>query len=140
PQVVRALDDVPSPPVGGLPLGAVGGAAGGHGQQLRRPRVVGVEDGVPGALDEEGLVGEVLLHRPVEVEVLPGEVRPDGDVEVDAAYAVQGQRVAGGLDDGVRRGVVDHLAQDLLDLRRLGGGEVGGRLTQHAVGQLVADR
>ena len=50
--------------------------------------------GVDGAVEEQALGGEVLLHGLVIVEMIAGEVGEDGDVEVDAGGAALVEGVA----------------------------------------------
>ena len=62
-------------------------------------RVVRVDDGdarrrIDGAVEEQALGGEVVLHGLVIVEMVAGEVGEDGDVEVDAGHAALVEGVA----------------------------------------------
>ena len=50
---------------------------------------MGIDDcdargGIDGAVEQEALGGEVLLHGDVVVEMIAGEIGEDGDVEGDA--------------------------------------------------------
>ena len=64
-----------------------------------RALIVRIDDGdarsgIHGAVEEQALGGEILLHRLVIVEVVAGEVGEDGHVEVDAGSAALVERVA----------------------------------------------
>jgi hypothetical protein len=71
--------------------------------------------------DEESALGqEVLLHRPVEVEVVLGEVGEDERVEPDAVEAVQHRRVRRRLERDAAVAGVEHLPERPLQVDRLG--------------------
>ena len=121
---------------GGLESVADGGLRG-QAEQEAGGGVVGIGDGGAGGAagglveggEEPALGLAVGLEALVEVEMVAGQVREDGDVEGDLVEAVEGEAVAGGFDDGVLAARLDHLAEEALDLGRLGGG--------HAVGVAV---
>ena len=82
----------------------------------RRPASIQV------GLGEEPALGVVvLLERPVEVEVVLAQVREDEDGEADPEQALQRGAVGGGLHGGASVPGVEHLAQEALDVDRLGG-------------------
>ena len=82
----------------------------------RRPASIQV------GLGEEPALGVVvLLERPVEVEVILAQVREDEDGEADPEQALQRGAVGGGLHGGASVSGVEHLAQEALDVDRLGG-------------------
>ena len=58
--------------------------------------------------------------------MVTGEVGENSDIEGDLVEAVEGEAVAGGLDDGVLAVGLDHLAEQALHLGRLGGGHAVG--------------
>ena len=82
----------------------------------RRPASIQVRLG-----EEPALGVEVLLERPVEVEVVLAQVREDEDREADPEQALQCGAVGGGLHGGASVPGVEHLAQEALDVDRLGG-------------------
>ena len=90
-------------------------AAAGTGCGLRTSRVA------PQAVEQRQLGVAVRLPRPVELEVLVGEVGQDRDVVGDARHAVEGEAVRGRLDDRDVVAGVDHRAERRLQLRRLRG-------------------
>ena len=75
-------------------------------------------------LEEAGFGLLVSRQRPVEIEVLVGDVRHGGHVEVAAGHAVLGQPVGGDLQHGVGDPGLDHAGQVLLDVGWVGGGGV----------------
>ncbi len=85
-------------------------------------------------LEQAALRVAVRLERPVEVEVLVGQVGEDRGVVVDAADPVRREPVAAGLDDDRLLARIDHLAEDPLQLQRARRG-VG----LHVRPQLAAD-
>ena len=62
----------------------------------------------------------VLLHRPVQVEVILREVREDEHVEAHAIESPQGGPVGRGLDGHARVARIEHLAEETLKIDRLG--------------------
>ena len=76
----------------------------------------------------------------MEVEVLGGEVRPHGGVEVDRVNPLQSEGVGGGLQHRRPRPGIDHFPQDRLHLRGFRGGEVVGELPQYSIREFVTDR
>ena len=66
---------------------------------------------------------EVVLHRRVEVEVVPRQVGEAADREVDAVDAPEAQRVAGHLHHHGVDALFDHQRQQGLQIGRLGGGQ-----------------
>ena len=82
----------------------------------RRPASIQV------GLGEEPALGVVVvLERPVEVEVVLAQVREDEDREADPEQALQRGAVGGRLHGGASVARVEHLAQETLDVDRLGG-------------------
>ena len=70
-----------------------------RGGELLGAFVVRVDDGdarggIDGAVEEQALGGEILLHGLVVVEMVAGEVGEDGDVEVDSGCAALVERMA----------------------------------------------
>ena len=82
--------------VGGVSVMHGNGGDAGALQEPLSPRIVRVDDAAQRvARREEHCLGlEVLLHRPVVVEVVVAEVGEDRDVEVDALDPCLDQRVA----------------------------------------------
>ncbi len=108
------------------------GVAGGADEQPRR-RVVEVDDRRGGhcpwlldaatlaqAVEERQLGVAIRLPRPVELEMLVGDVREDRDVVDDADHAIERKRVGGRLDDRRLIAGIDHRPQRGLQLGRLG--------------------
>ncbi len=71
-------------------------------------------------LEEHPLRREVGVHVAVVVEVVAGEVREDGDPELEAVDALEGERVRGHLEHGAPAPGVHHLPEEGLEVRRLG--------------------
>ncbi len=89
---------------------------------------------VLGAVEEEFLGGEILLHGLVIVEVVAGEVGEDGDVEWAVRHAALVESVAGDLRDELGCAAGDAFGHELEKISGLGGGVDGGtRLTGHVV-------
>ena len=82
--------------------------------------------------EEPPLGGEVLVHRPVQVEMILAEVREDERVEADAVEPSERRTVRARLDRGAAVAHVEHLAEQPLQVDRLGRGERGRtRLATH---------
>ena len=62
---------------------------------------------------------EVLLHRPVQVEVVLAQVREDEHVEANAVETPQRRAVRARLDRGAAVARVEHLAEEPLQVDRL---------------------
>jgi hypothetical protein len=110
------------PPRGqGRPPGSVG--------RLARPRRgAGSPAGADGqALEERALRRPVRVERPVELQVLVGQVREDGHVVGDLADPLEREPVRGGLDDGRIVAGGAHRGQGALQLGCLRGRHVGRR-------------
>ena len=119
-------------PVGVSRPGAVGPGRGqgrdrdfGGGRELAAPVVVDGHDGGAGAFRREqpGLGLEVLLHGPVQVQVVLGEVREAGDVEHHAVDAVEGHGVRGNLHGGGIEPAFAHERQQGVHIRGFGRGQ-----------------
>ena len=76
--------------------------------------------------EEAALRLVVLLHRPVQVEVVLGEVGEHERVEAHAVEPVEDGAVGRRLDRDARVAGVDHLAEEPLEVDRLGRGVRGG--------------
>ena len=61
----------------------------------------------------------VVLHRPVQVEVILREVREDEGVEAHPVEAMQRRAVRRGLDGDAPVARVEHLAEEPLEVDRL---------------------
>ena len=68
-------------------------------EQALTPWVVGVDHPLHGVVggEQQALRREVLLHRPVVVEVVVAQIGEGGHVEMDALHAGLGQGMAGDL-------------------------------------------
>ena len=73
-----------------------------------------------GAGEQPALRLEVVLHRPVQVEVVLREVREDEGVEADAVEPLQRRAVRRRLDGDAPVAGVEHLAEEPLQVDRLG--------------------
>ena len=93
---------------------------------IGRIHVVGVDDSLVTALEQDALGGAVLVHGLVEVQMVLGQVGEGSHVEVDAADAVQHQGVGGDLHDHMGAACVTHTGEQGLQLEALGGGALGG--------------
>ena len=91
-------------------------------EQQATVRVVDVHHRTSGeAGGEQARLGlEVALHRPVEVEVVAGEVREHGDREAGAVDAVQRERVRRHLHRHRVSSLVAPARELLLEVGRLG--------------------
>ena len=76
--------------------------------------------------EEAALRLVVVLHRPVQVEVILREVREDERVEADAVEPVEHRAVGRGLDRDAPVAGVEHLAEEALEVDRLGRRVRGG--------------
>ena len=102
------------------------GLARGAGQFFRAG-IVGVDDGNPrrgidGAIEEQTLGREILLHRAVIVEVIAGEVGKHGHIEIDACGAALVEAVAGNFRDQFGCSVRDAFGHKFKEIARLGRG------------------
>ena len=70
--------------------------------------------------EEPPLRVEVLLHRPVQVEMILAQVREHERVEADAVEPAQRRAVRARLDRGAPIARVEHLAEEPLQVDRLG--------------------
>ena len=71
---------------------------------------------IHGAVEEQTLGGEVLLHRPVVVEMIAREIGEDGDVEGDAGGAALVEAVARDFGDefgGSAAGAFGHQFEEI---------------------------
>ncbi len=85
-----------------------------------------------GTCEQSPLRLEVLLHRPVQVEVVLAQVREDERVEAHAVEAPQRRPVRARLERGAAVAGVEHLAEEPLQVDRLGRRERRrSRLTPH---------
>ena len=85
------------------------------------------------ACEEPPLRLEVLLHRPVQVEVVLAQVREDERVEAHTVEAPQRRSVRARLDCGAAVSGVEHLPEEPLQVDRLGRRERRrSRLAAHA--------
>ena len=73
-----------------------------------------------GAREQAALRLVVVLHRPVQVEVILREVREDERVEAHPVEPVQRRAVGRGLDGDASIARVEHLAEQALQVDRLG--------------------
>ena len=78
--------------------------------------------------EEPSLGLEVLLHRPVEIEVILAQVREDERVEADPVEPSERRAVRRRLDRGAAVSRVDHLAKETMQVDRLRRGERRGAL------------
>ena len=113
----------------------------GHLPELVAPRVVEVEHRVAVlaqvGVEEQALGREVGVHVAVEIEVVAGEVGEDRDLEAAPEDALQAQGVRGHLEHAVGAARVDHLLEEMLEIRGFGSGADG---FLHAVGDPVLHR
>ncbi len=83
-----------------------------HFPQSLARRVIHVDDRGPALLPEHreqlSLRREVLLHGPVEVQVILGEVGEDGDVKSAPRNPMEGQRVRRDFHDGCICSLLTH--------------------------------
>ena len=70
--------------------------------------------------EEAALGGVVVLHRPVEVEMVLGQVREHERVEADAVESAQRRRMRRGFERDAAVAGVEHLAERALEVDRLG--------------------
>ena len=118
-----------------FPSGAVGraGKVRNGFEEAFAVRVVQIDDGalVPFFAEgevagKEGLFGlEVILHAGVEVEMITGKVRPDGQVEVTTVNPVEGEGVRRDLHDHGLDLFGNHFTQGPLENQGVGGGRLG---------------
>ncbi len=112
-------------------------------EQPSTPRIVSVDDAAQRAprVEQGRLCLEVVLHRPVVVEVVMAQVGEDRDVEVDALHPRLDQRVARDLHRNRVAHTVGHLpvtdaGQDPLHLGGLRRG-ADARQRPHHVGRMA---
>ena len=121
-QCVLEVEASLEPEVGGEPVDVLveHGCARKLGRESPSPFVADVHDGALGLREQPPLRVEVVLHRPVEVEVLVREVREHEHGEARSVEAALGRRVRRRLHR--TRGVadVDHLSEQTLQVDRLG--------------------
>jgi hypothetical protein len=108
----------------------VEGQVGDHGQSRW---IVGIDHRRPLGLapgheesEEMSLGVTVGVHGHVKIEMILGQVREDGYVEVDALYPRQRQRVRGHFHGHGSDALVHHAPKQPLRLERLRGGLAGG--------------
>jgi hypothetical protein len=102
---------------------AVGQRVGPLLRELASPRVADVDRRGRSSLDEEpALRLEVRLHRPVQVEVVLGQVRERERGEADPVEAPELGAVRRRLHRGAAVARVEHLAERALEVDRLGCG------------------
>ena len=78
---------------------------------------------------EERLLGlQIGLYRLVIVDVVACQVGKDGPVEIEPGNAVLGCRVRTHLHEGILATGIDHLAQQTVQMQRVGGGVGSGNL------------
>ena len=97
----------------------------GGGRELPPPGVIDCHHGGAGAFGREqpGFGLEVLVHGPVQVQVVLGQVREPGDVEHHGVHAVEGHGVRGNLHGGGIEPAFAHERQQRVHIRGFGGGE-----------------
>ncbi len=124
--------------VGGITVVHGDGGDAGAIEQALPPGVVGVHDAAQrmARREEQRLGLEVLLHRPVVVQVVVAQVGEDRHVEMDALDPGLDQRVARHLHgDRMTMAVgllaVAHTGQHALHLGGLGGGPCPGQRPHH---------
>ena len=122
---LKAPAELQLDPVDRVRAGIEGDGVGEARGEPSAPLAGDVDDRAVGRREERGLRLEVGLHRPVEVEVVLGEVREDEDGEAGAVEPALRLGLGGRLEDARPVAGVEHLAEQPLQVDRLGGVEAG---------------